>query len=126
MDRAALLLLPPLLLALASATPPICDRYPSLTAGPVQSCSCSAGDPSNPSARIVYTVSIPASCASSTTGGKCGAVLDIHGFNKWERICTRIERLPKVSISVLEGGVVGGGFQLSLVTDVRIAAPQAH
>ena len=83
MDRAALLffLLAPLLLALASATPPSCDRYPSLTAGPVQSCSCSAGDPSNPSARIVYTVSIPASCASSTTGGKCGAVLDIHGFN---------------------------------------------
>lgn len=54
------------------------------------------------------------------------APMDIHGFNKWERICTRIERLPKVSISVLEGGVIGGGFQLSLVTDVRIAAPQAY
>ncbi len=47
--------------------------------------------------------------------------LDIHGFNKWEKICTRIERLPKVTISVLQGVVIGGGFQLSLVTDARIA-----
>lgn len=47
--------------------------------------------------------------------------LDIHGFNKWEKICTRIERLPKVTISVLQGDVIGAGFQLALVTDARIA-----
>ena len=52
--------------------------------------------------------------------------LDIHGFNKWEKICTRIERLPKVTISILQGAVIGGGFQLSLVTDVRIASPDAY
>jgi enoyl-CoA hydratase len=47
--------------------------------------------------------------------------LDIHGFNKWEKICTRIERLPKVTICVLQGDVIGAGFQLALVSDVRIA-----
>ncbi len=51
--------------------------------------------------------------------------MDIHGFNKWEKLCTRIERLPKVSIALLEGDVLGGGFQLALVTDLRIAAPSA-
>ena len=44
--------------------------------------------------------------------------MDIHGFNKWEKICVRIERLPKVTIAALEGDVVGGGLQLALVADV--------
>jgi len=38
----------------------------------------------------------------------------------------QIERLPKVTISVLEGAVVGGGFQLALATDHRIATPEAY
>ena len=49
------------------------------------------------------------------------AAMDIHGFNKWEKMCVRIERLPKITISVLEGSVIGGGFQLALLTDFRIA-----
>lgn len=51
--------------------------------------------------------------------------MDIHGFNKWEKMCARIERLPKITISALEGEVIGGGFQLALVTDFRIAHPDA-
>ena len=47
--------------------------------------------------------------------------MDIHGFNKWEKMCVRIERLPKITISILEGDVIGGGFQLALLTDFRIA-----
>ena len=50
--------------------------------------------------------------------------MDIHGFNKWEKMCVRIERLPKVTICALEGNVIGGGFQLALVTDFRIAHPK--
>ncbi|MEC7987584.1 MAG: enoyl-CoA hydratase/isomerase family protein [Myxococcota bacterium] len=49
------------------------------------------------------------------------APMDIHGFNKWEKMCVRIERLPKITISILEGDVIGGGFQLALLTDFRIA-----
>jgi enoyl-CoA hydratase len=52
--------------------------------------------------------------------------MDIHGFNKWEKMCVRIERLNKITIAVLEGDVIGGGFQIALCTDLRIAHPKAH
>lgn len=51
--------------------------------------------------------------------------LDIHGFNKWEKVCVRIERLPKITVAALEGAVTGGGVQLALVCDARIASPEA-
>lgn len=47
--------------------------------------------------------------------------MDIHGFGKWEKICSRLERLPMVTIAAMEGPVVGGGVQLALVSDMRIA-----
>ena len=52
--------------------------------------------------------------------------MDIHGFNKWEKICVRIERLPKITIAILEGAVIGGGFQLALLADYRIASDNAY
>ena len=51
--------------------------------------------------------------------------MDIHGFNKWEKISTRIERLPKAIIAVLEGPAKGGGAQLALVADAVVAHPKA-
>ncbi|RME21018.1 MAG: enoyl-CoA hydratase/isomerase family protein, partial [Deltaproteobacteria bacterium] len=53
------------------------------------------------------------------------APIDIHGFSRWEKVCVRMERLDKVTITVLEGAVVGGGVQLALVTDARIMTPGA-
>jgi len=52
--------------------------------------------------------------------------MDIHGFNKWEKACMRIERLPKATISIIEGTCSGGGAQLALVTDATIAHPSAR
>jgi enoyl-CoA hydratase len=52
-------------------------------------------------------------------------VMDIHGFNKWEKLCVRIERLPKATVAALHGRAVGGGVQLALVCDSRIATPDA-
>lgn len=53
------------------------------------------------------------------------APMDIHGFNKWEKCVTRIERLPKSTIALVQGQAVGGGLQLALVCDQRIAAHDA-
>jgi enoyl-CoA hydratase len=51
--------------------------------------------------------------------------IDIHGFNKWEKIAVRLERLPKVTVALVDGLAVGGGFQLVLVADQRIATTGA-
>jgi enoyl-CoA hydratase len=47
--------------------------------------------------------------------------MDIHGFNKWEKICTRLETLPKATICAMDGEVRGGGVHLALVCDARVA-----
>ena len=49
--------------------------------------------------------------------------IDIHGFNKWEKMVVLLERLPKVTVAALHGRVEGGGAQLALVCDQRIATP---
>ena len=51
--------------------------------------------------------------------------MDIHGFNKWEKLVNRIERLNKVSIAALDGPCVGGGFQIALACDLRVCTPAA-
>jgi enoyl-CoA hydratase/carnithine racemase len=53
------------------------------------------------------------------------AAMDIHGFNKWEKLVTRFENLDKVTVALLDGPAVGGGFQLMLVCDQRICVPGA-
>ena len=51
--------------------------------------------------------------------------LDIHGFNKWEKLCTRLERLPKATVALVDGPARGGGFQIALVCDLRVATSKA-
>lgn len=49
--------------------------------------------------------------------------LDIHGFNKWEKLVHRFETLEKLTLAAVDGPMVGGGFQLFLALDVRICSP---
>lgn len=51
--------------------------------------------------------------------------MDIHGFNKWEKLVNRLEALDKVTVALIDGPCVGGGFQLTLVCDQRICVPGA-
>jgi enoyl-CoA hydratase/carnithine racemase len=51
--------------------------------------------------------------------------LDIHGFNKWEKLVTRVERLDRITVFAAEGPCIGGGFQLLLACDLRVATPAA-
>lgn len=49
------------------------------------------------------------------------APMDIHGFHKWEQLCVRLERLSKATVAAIDGVCTGGGAQLALVCDVRVA-----
>lgn len=50
---------------------------------------------------------------------------DIYGFQKWEKMCHRIENLNKITIASIEGECIGGGFQLVLLCDIRLATTRA-
>jgi enoyl-CoA hydratase/carnithine racemase len=49
--------------------------------------------------------------------------LDIHGFNKWEKLVGRIERLSQATVALVDGDCAGGGFQIVLACDLRVARP---
>ncbi len=51
--------------------------------------------------------------------------MDIHGFNKWEKLVSRVERLPQITLAAVDGPCVGGGFQLLLACDLRVCVPTA-
>lgn len=51
---------------------------------------------------------------------------DIHGFQKWERSITAIERLKKVTVAAIEGECVGAGVQIALACDFRLATDDAR
>jgi isomerase DpgB len=49
--------------------------------------------------------------------------LGIHTVNKWERALRRLERLPALTMTVLDGTCRGPALDLLLATDHRIATP---
>lgn len=51
---------------------------------------------------------------------------DIYGLQKWEKMCRRLEMLKKFTIAAVQGECTGGGFQLLLICDVRIAEKHAR
>src|SRR5665647_1628911 len=42
-----------------------------------------------------------------------------------QRLCARIEALPQVTLAEISGAAMGGGFELALACDLRIAANEA-
>ncbi len=53
-------------------------------------------------------------------------VPDIHGFNRWEKVCRSLERLPALTLAVTQGECAGGGLQLALACDIRVGAADAR
>jgi enoyl-CoA hydratase/carnithine racemase len=50
---------------------------------------------------------------------------DVRGFSRWERACRTLERLPMVTIAAIDGDCTGGGLQLALACDARVATDRA-
>lgn len=50
---------------------------------------------------------------------------NIYGFQKWEQMCRELENLNKFTVAAVQGECTGGGFQLVLLCDARIAERRA-
>ena len=50
---------------------------------------------------------------------------NVHGFNRWERVWRTLERLSKVTVAAIQGECAGGGLQIAMACDVRIATEGA-
>ena len=55
-----------------------------------------------------------------------GQAPDIHGFNRWERLVRRVERLPLATVALVQGACIGGGCQLALACDLRLVEEGAQ
>lgn len=50
---------------------------------------------------------------------------DVYGLQKWEQMARQLENLNKFTVAAIQGACVGGGFQLVLLCDARIADTHA-
>lgn len=53
-------------------------------------------------------------------------VPDLDTFQRWERLLTRINRVPAATIAAIDGRCEGGDFQLALACDFRLATTEAQ
>jgi len=58
--------------------------------------------------------------------GSHGAVDMLRYIGDFQAVFTRLEQLPKVTIAAINGFALGGGCELTLACDIRIAADDAQ
>ncbi|HEV7899809.1 MAG TPA: enoyl-CoA-hydratase DpgB [Planosporangium sp.] len=52
--------------------------------------------------------------------------VDVHAVNQWERVLRRLERIPAVTVAVVDGVCRGPALDVLLTTDYRIATPDTR
>ena len=50
---------------------------------------------------------------------------DVYGLQKWEQMTRQLENLNKFTVAAVQGKCMGGGFQLVLACDARVADQRA-
>lgn len=58
--------------------------------------------------------------------GDAGRAAMLEVVRRMQRLYDRIERLPQVTIAVIAGAALGGGLELALSCDLRVAADEAQ
>ncbi len=64
-------------------------------------------------------------CSGMDRGALAAGAIDEPFYRHWIRALNLLEDMPKVSIAVLHGYAIGGGLQLAVACDLRVAARDA-
>ncbi|MEY9894346.1 isomerase DpgB [Catenulispora sp. MAP12-49] len=64
--------------------------------------------------------------ATGTPEGSWAQGLTVAQVNRWERAVRRLERLPAVTVAIVDGDCGGTALDLVLAADIRIATPAAR
>ncbi len=64
-------------------------------------------------------------CSGIDRTGLAEGKLDERFFRHWIDALNRLEEIPKISLAIMHGYSIGGGLQLALACDVRLATDDA-
>jgi enoyl-CoA hydratase/carnithine racemase len=64
-------------------------------------------------------------CSGMDRTALAAGAIDEPFFRHWVRALNRLEDMPKVSVAVLHGYSIGGGLQLAVACDLRVATRDA-
>ena len=64
-------------------------------------------------------------CSGMDRTALVGGAIGEAFYRHWNRALDRLEDMPKVSVAVLHGYSIGGGLQLAVACDLRLAADDA-
>jgi isomerase DpgB len=83
---------------------------------------CETLENSTKDSRLVVELSGP---AAPTSAQLWPDETGIHTVNKWEQALRRLERLPAVTVAVVQGWISGPALDVLLATDYRLSTPDS-
>ncbi len=74
---------------------------------------------------VIVTGEGRAFCAGIDLGALARDAIPDDWFRRWDETLARLERLPAATVAAIRGPCLGGGLQLALCCDLRVAAEDA-